>query len=102
MPLRRGVAFWELPHISTGDIFRTNIETNTSMGAHAAAALHAGELVPDSVTHAMLAERLRQPGTRSGFVLDGFPRTTGQATWLDAMLEGGIRHRRGHRSHRTG
>ncbi len=59
------------------------------MGKLAANALRAGELVPDSVTQAMLAERLRHPDTNDGFVLDGFPRTTtDQATWLDAMLTG--------------
>lgn len=78
----------EVPHISTGDIFRTNIEAKTAMGVGAAAALQAGELVPDSFTQAMLAARLREPDTRDGFVLDGFPRTTDQAHWLDVMLAG--------------
>lgn len=59
------------------------------MGRLAANALRAGELVPDSVTQAMLADRLRHPDTQDSFVLDGFPRTTDQATWLDAMLTGG-------------
>lgn len=81
-------AFLEVPHISTGDIFRANIQAGTPMGKYAADALQAGELVPDSVTQAMLADQLRDPGTRDGFVLDGFPRTSGQADWLDAMLSG--------------
>jgi adenylate kinase len=81
--------YLEVPHISTGDIFRTNIDAKTAMGVQAATALQAGELVPDSITQAMLADRLRHPDTRDGFVLDGFPRTTGQADWLDAMLAGG-------------
>ena len=93
--------FWGLPHISTGDLFRTNIETNTSLGAHATAALHAGELVPDSVIQAMLAERLPQPDTRDGFVLDGFRAPpTSRLVGRDARR--GTRHRRRHRSHRTG
>ena len=82
-------AYLDLTHISTGDIFRTNIEAGTPMGMQAAAALGAGELVPDSVTQAMLADRLREPNAQDGFVLDGFPRTTDQADWLEAMLEGG-------------
>jgi adenylate kinase len=81
--------FCDVPHISTGDIFRANIQAETPMGKLAANALRAGELVPDSVTQAMLAERLHYPDTNDGFVLDGFPRTTDQATWLDAMLTGG-------------
>lgn len=82
-------SFCEVPHISTGDIFRANMQAETPMGKLAANALRSGELVPDSVTQAMLAERLRYPDTNDGFVLDGFPRTTDQATWLDAMLTGG-------------
>lgn len=81
--------YLDVPHISTGDIFRANIETKTAMGMQADAALRAGELVPDSVTQAMLADRLRQLDTQDGFVLDGFPRTTDQANFLDAMLVGG-------------
>lgn len=79
---------WGVPHISTGDIFRANIAGNTSMGGQAAAALAAGELIPDSVTQVMLAARLLEPDARQGFILDGFPRTTEQAQWLDAQVEG--------------
>jgi adenylate kinase len=81
-------AYWEVPHISTGDIFRVNIAAGTHLGEQASAALQAGDLVPDSITQAMLADRLREPDTARGYVLDGFPRTTEQAGWLDAMLEG--------------
>ena len=77
-----------IPHISTGDIFRANIANKTPMGAQVAAALAAGELVPDSVTQAMLAARLLEPDARQGFVLDGFPRTPEQAEWLDANMAG--------------
>ena len=79
---------WGVPHISTGDIFRANIAGKTSMGVQVAAALAAGELVPDSVTQVMLAARLLEPDARLGFVLDGFPRTSDQAQWLDAQVEG--------------
>ena len=81
-------AHWGVPHVSTGDIFRANIAAKTSMGVHVAAALAAGELVPDSVTQVMLAARLLQPDAGRGFVLDGFPRTPDQAQWLDAQVEG--------------
>lgn len=79
---------WGVPHISTGDIFRANIAHKTSMGVQVAAALAAGELVPDSVTQVMLAARLLEPDARQGFILDGFPRTADQAEWLDAQVEG--------------
>lgn len=79
---------WGVPHISTGDIFRANIANNTSMGVQVAAALASGELVPDSVTQVMLAARLLEPDAQRGFILDGFPRTTEQAQWLDAHVEG--------------
>ncbi len=79
---------WGVPHISTGDIFRSNIASKTPMGMQVAAALAAGELVPDSVTQAMLAARLLEPDARQGFMLDGFPRTPEQAGWLDAHVEG--------------
>ena len=58
------------------------------MGGQVAAALAAGELVPDSVTQAMLAQRLLEPDARPGFILDGFPRTPEQAEWLDAHVQG--------------
>lgn len=78
---------WGIPHISTGDIFRANIASKIPMGTQVAAALAAGELVPDSVTQAMLAARILEPDARPGFVLDGFPRTAEQAEWLDAHVE---------------
>ncbi len=81
-------SYWGVPHVSTGDIFRGNIAARTSMGMQVAAALAAGELVPDSVTQVMLAARLLEPDAQQGFVLDGFPRTSEQAQWLDAQVEG--------------
>ncbi len=80
--------YWGIPHISTGDIFRANIANKTPMGTQVATALAAGELVPDSVTQAMLGERLLEADALPGFVLDGFPRTSEQAEWLDTRLEG--------------
>lgn len=79
---------WGVPHISTGDIFRANIAQKTPMGLQVAAALAAGELVPDSVTQVMLAARLLETDARQGFILDGFPRTPDQAQWLDAQVAG--------------
>jgi len=79
---------WGIPHISTGDIFRANIANKTPMGTQVAAALAAGELVPDSVTQVMLAARLLELDARGGFVLDGFLRTPEQVAWLDAQVEG--------------
>lgn len=80
--------YFGIPHISTGDIFRANIAANTPMGKQVAAALAAGDLVPDSVTQAMLAARLLEVDAQQGFLLDGFPRTPEQAEWLDAQVEG--------------
>ena len=81
-------SFWGVPHVSTGDIFLENIAGRTSMGVQVAAALAAGELVPDAVTQVILAERLLEPDARLGFVPDGFPRTRDQAEWLDAHVDG--------------
>ena len=93
--------YLNLPHISTGDIYRTNIEGRTSLGAYAATALQAGELVPDSVTKAMLAERFRQRDIKDGFVLDGFPHG-GSGFLVRRNARRGIRHRRSHRSYIAG
>src|ERR1700712_4375992 len=77
-----------IPHISTGDIFRANIAGKTELGQQVSILVDAGELVPDSLTQLMLADRLREPDTENGLILDGFPRTSDQAEWLDAMLTG--------------
>jgi adenylate kinase len=77
---------WGVPHISTGDIFRENIAAGTFLGRQAEKALNAGDLVPDSVTQGMLGEKLNAADAQAGFILDGFPRTTAQAEWLDAWL----------------
>jgi adenylate kinase len=75
-----------IPAISTGDLFRANIGNGTELGRQAAAFAAAGDLVPDEVTLAMVAERLVQPDCRGGYLLDGFPRTIGQAEHLREEL----------------
>ncbi len=72
--------------VSTGDIFRANVEGGTELGRRAKAYLDAGDLVPDSVTVDMVSERLSEPDVASGFLLDGFPRTVVQAERLADML----------------
>src|ERR1700712_2959126 len=79
---------WGIPHISTGDLFRANLEQHTHLGKQAQADLDACDLGPDSIPQAMLADRLQQDDCRGGFLLDGFPRTFDQANWLDAAMEG--------------
>ncbi len=75
-----------IPHISTGDIFRANVSGGTPLGVEAKGYMDAGELVPDSVTNAMVADRLAQPDAAKGFLLDGYPRNPEQAEVLDAAL----------------
>lgn len=80
---------YSIPHISTGDIFRENIRNDTPLGQEAKRYSEAGELVPDAVTNAMVEERLSQPDTANGFLLDGYPRTQDQARALERMLPEG-------------
>jgi len=75
-----------IPAISTGDIFRANVKGETELGRQAQEFMDAGQLVPDTVTNAMVRDRLAQPDAAAGFLLDGYPRTTDQAVELDAML----------------
>lgn len=75
-----------LAHISSGDIFRENIKNKTDMGLLAQAYINKGELVPDSVTIAMIHNRLKEDDCASGALLDGFPRTPAQADELDEIL----------------
>ena len=77
----------QLPHISSGDIFRENLKKETELGKLAAGFMNKGELVPDDVTIAMIRERLSRPDCDSGALLDGFPRTPAQAVALSKMLE---------------
>jgi adenylate kinase len=76
----------EIPHISTGDIFRANVGQGTPLGLQAKEYMDAGQLVPDDVTNAMVADRLTQPDVTEGFLLDGYPRNLGQADVLAANL----------------
>jgi adenylate kinase len=80
------MATYGIPQISTGDILRANISTGTPLGKQAKALVDQGTLVSDDLVNQMVADRLAQPDTRNGFILDGFPRTLNQATWLDAQL----------------
>ena len=73
-------------HISTGDILRAAVKNQTELGLKAKAYMDAGDLVPDSLIIDLMDERLQQPDTATGFILDGFPRTTAQAVALDDML----------------
>ena len=75
-----------VPHISTGDIFRANVAQGTPLGIEAKRYMDAGEYVPDTVTNAMVRDRLEQDDCRPGFLLDGYPRTIDQVGELDAML----------------
>ncbi len=75
-----------IPHISTGDIFRANVTAGTELGVLAKKYMDAGDLVPDEVTSAMVKARLEESDADGGFLLDGFPRTVPQAEWLDGVL----------------
>ncbi len=76
----------DVPHISTGDLFRANLKQETELGLEAKRYMDAGDLVPDEVTVGMVRERLGEPDTEKGFILDGFPRNTAQAGSLGAIL----------------
>lgn len=75
-----------IPHVSTGDIFRANVGQGTPLGQQAQHYMDAGELVPDEVTNAMVADRLAAPDAAAGFLLDGYPRNLGQADVLGQLL----------------
>jgi adenylate kinase len=76
----------KLPHIATGDLFRENLKNQTDLGKLAKSYMDRGELVPDDVTESMVRERLSRPDTEKGFILDGFPRTVGQAEALTEII----------------
>ncbi|HOD50930.1 MAG TPA: adenylate kinase [Candidatus Hydrogenedentes bacterium] len=75
------------PHISTGDIFRAHLREGTDLGKHVQRYLVAGQLVPDELTCTIVADRLQAEDCRSGYVLDGFPRSVPQAEALTKMLD---------------
>jgi adenylate kinase len=75
-----------IPHISSGNIFRENLENNTALGIKAKQYMEKGELVPDEITIGMVEDRLSQSDCRAGALLDGFPRTPAQAEALSTFL----------------
>jgi adenylate kinase len=77
---------FDIPAISTGDMFRTNVVNGTPLGLQVKAIMDAGEYVPDSLTNEIVADRLSEPDARSGFLLDGYPRTPDQVDELDRIL----------------
>ncbi|NJL66374.1 MAG: adenylate kinase [Oscillatoriales cyanobacterium RU_3_3] len=79
-------ALWKIPHISTGDILRACVVAQTALGQKAQAYMDKGELVPDELLMDIVAERLKEPDAAAGWILDGFPRTVPQATFLDKLL----------------
>ncbi len=81
-------AKYQIPHVSTGDIFRANIKNGTELGMKAKGYMDAGGLVPDEITIGMLLERIHEADCANGYVLDGFPRTIPQAESLTEALAG--------------
>ncbi len=77
---------YKIPQMSTGDLLRAEVAAGTDLGKKAKAAMDAGQLVTDDVVLGMIQARLAKPDTKSGFILDGFPRNIPQAQSLDAML----------------
>lgn len=77
---------YQIPHISTGDMFRQAIKDGTELGLKAKSYMDKGELVPDEVTVGIVRERLSKSDCQAGFLLDGFPRTVQQAESLDQIL----------------
>ena len=78
---------YQIPHISTGDIFRANIKEGTELGKKAKTYMDQGLLVPDELTLELIMDRFQNPDCANGYVLDGFPRTIPQAEALTAALE---------------
>jgi adenylate kinase len=77
----------EIPHLSTGELFRENIGNGTKLGLEAKRYLDAGDLVPSELTNELVDDRLTHPDTNDGFILDGYPRSVPQAQALHDMLE---------------
>jgi adenylate kinase len=82
------VKIWGIPQISTGDLLRAHVAQGTELGRIAKSLMDHGELVPDSLVNEIVALRLQEPDTVSGYILDGFPRTLSQAHFLDERLSG--------------
>lgn len=79
--------YYNIPHISTGDIFRANLKEKTKLGLLAKEYMDKGQLVPDSLTNDLVKDRLSQADCKNGFLLDGFPRNIAQAQALDEFLK---------------
>jgi adenylate kinase len=77
---------YSIPAIATGDIFRANIKNETELGLQVKAIIDAGDFVPDSLTNDLIASRLQEADAREGFLLDGYPRTLDQLSFLDGIL----------------
>ena len=78
---------YKIPHVSTGDLFRSNISQNTELGMEAKQYMDAGKLVPDELTVRMLLDRVSKDDCKNGYVLDGFPRTIAQAEVLEQEVK---------------
>ncbi|MDH3353250.1 MAG: nucleoside monophosphate kinase, partial [Nanoarchaeota archaeon] len=78
---------FNIPHISTGDLFRQNIKNETPIGMEAKGYMERGELVPDEIVIGMLADRINEDDCKEGFILDGFPRTIPQAEKLAELSD---------------
>jgi adenylate kinase len=83
---KRLAADHDIPHISTGDMFRAAMEAGSALGLEIKPIYDRGDLVPDNLTVALIRERLAEPDTGLGFILDGFPRNLAQSEALDEML----------------
>ena len=79
-------AHYQIPHISTGDIFRANLKAGTELGNKAKSYMDKGELVPDDVTNEMVRDRLNESDCANGFLLDGWPRNVVQAEVLRSIM----------------
>lgn len=80
------MAEFNIPQISTGDLLREHRKNHTPLGIMADELMNKGQLVPDDLVNDMVADRFKQPDTEHGYILDGYPRTIGQAQWLDTQL----------------
>lgn len=79
--------YYDIPHISTGDIFRRNISQGTKLGKTAKRYMDAGQLVPDQLTLELIEDRLYEDDCKNGYLLDGYPRTVVQAEFLEELLK---------------